>query len=441
MYKSDETESGYIDNGTPDCYDGSALRDVEVIRETKTNVIARGRRYGRLWFLKGLREEFRDSAAMRRMLQKEFEIHSRLRHPAVPQVVGLEEVEGLGLCIVQEWIDGATLHDMLQNVKMRSTEKRRLMRDIVQTVAYLHSRGIVHRDLKPTNVMIRDVGKEVALIDYGLADTTDYVEMKGPAGTPGFISPEQQASGGANPADDVFSLGMMMRALSPGLRRLANRCTGPVKSRPKDAGALLKLMDSRARRPRVIMCVVAALLVAVIAVLGINRIRSLEDSSRVASERVGRLSDENARNAALVASLEDSLANVNGSLLHAKEELANVNGSLLHAKEELDRLTEYENLKQSAIREGCRMIDDILQNQDRIIDAKDPDKLLDEFMGIITKEMDTAYKTIKDYCSSLEKKGLTKEDLETIYSTLNIYHSKQQVEYQNKWIKKVTPVQ
>ncbi|MDE6288954.1 MAG: protein kinase, partial [Muribaculaceae bacterium] len=202
MISHEDRESGYI--GLPDenSYVDSEMRDIEVLRVTKTNVIARGRRYGRQWFIKGLREELRDSATMRKQLLKEFEIHSRLRHPAVVQAVGLENIDGLGLCIIQEWVEGVTLREALRNGKINSSEKRRIMRDIVAAVAYLHSRGIVHRDLKPSNVMIRDIGREIVLIDFGLADTADYVEIKAPAGTPGFISPEQLDYGGTSPSDD-----------------------------------------------------------------------------------------------------------------------------------------------------------------------------------------------------------------------------------------------
>lgn len=426
MNQFDEQESGYMGNVETDCYVGSAIHDVEVIRETKTNVIARGRRYGRQWFLKGLRKELRDSAVMQRQLQKEFEIHSRLRHPAVPQVVGLENVEGLGLCIVEEWIEGVTLREMLQKENLGSAEKRRLMRDLTETVAYLHSRGIVHRDLKPANVMVRDVGKEVVLIDYGLADTADYVEIKGPAGTPGFISPEQEDSGGADTADDVFSLGVMMRALTPFYKRLANRCTGPLKSRPKDANALLKLIDVRAKKPRIIMGVVATILVIVISALGINRIRSLEKSSRIASEQVSKLSDENARNAALVSSLDDSLSNLNGNLLHAREEIL--------------KMTEYENLRRSAISNGCRMLDNLFYRHDRMASA---DSISDamEFAAKIAKFAETTVKAIKDYGESLDNSGLTQEDIETVSSTLTNYYGSQYSKFAQKWLKMRSPDQ
>lgn len=418
MNSKNQSESGFIGSPEEDCLIGSSMGDVEVIRVTRTNVIARGRRYGRLWFLKGLREELRDSAVMQRQIQKEFEIHSRLRHPGVPQVTGLENVDGLGLCIVEEWIEGKTLYDTLQNDKLRSSEKRRVMRDVVETVAYLHSKGIVHRDLKPANVMIRDVGGETVLIDYGLADTADYVEIKGPAGTPGFISPEQKESGGANPGDDVYSLGVMMRELTPRLNRLADRCTGSVKSRPKDAGALLKLIDSRAGRPRKIMYVVAAFLLLIVAGLGINRIKGLENSSREASERVRELSEENIKNGALVSSLEDSLTNVTGNLQRAREEL--------------DNLSKYENLRQSAINDGCRLLDKILQRQDKVF-ANNGGPKIDEYSEIVTQLITGGNQAVKDYCSKLEKTGLTREDIESIYSTLTFYFSKNFTEYQKKW--------
>lgn len=419
-----QTESGFIEPLDTDCIIGSSIGEIEVIRVTKTNVIARGRRYGRLWFLKGLREELRDSAVMQRQIQKEFEIHSRLRHPGVPHVVGLENVAGLGFCIVEEWIEGAPLHSALEKGRLSSSEKRRVMRDVIETAAYLHSRGIVHRDLKPANVMIRDVGGETVLIDYGLADTADYVEIKAPAGTPGFISPEQEENGGASPGDDVYSLGVMMRELSPRHKRIADRCTGSVKSRPKDAGELLKLIDSRARRARIAKWVVAALIIAAVAVFGINRIRSLENSSLVASERISRLSDENAGNIALVSSLEDSLVKVNNNLQQAREEL--------------DRRSEYENLKQSAIRNGNRMLDDILLKQDKIISTEDPDIIREQFNDIVYK-MTQTYQKIQEYCDSLKKSGLTQEDIEVISSTLHLYFAKEYSEYQKKWLKIIYP--
>lgn len=60
MNNSKDRESGFIGMPEESSYVDSVMRDIEVLRITKTNVIARGRRYGRLWFIKALREELRD---------------------------------------------------------------------------------------------------------------------------------------------------------------------------------------------------------------------------------------------------------------------------------------------------------------------------------------------------------------------------------------------
>lgn len=422
MSELEEIESGYVSSAETGCYIGSTIGDVEVIRITKTNVIARGRRYGRQWLLKGLREELRGSSAMLRQLQKEFEIHSRLRCPSVVQVVGLENVEGLGLCIIQEWVEGVTLHEALRKDGLDSSERRRIIRELTKAVACLHANGIVHRDLKPSNVMIRDIGRELVLIDFGLADTADYVEVKGAAGTPGFISPEQMVTGGADPADDVYSLGVIMREVIPAYKRLADRCTGPLNRRPKDASALLKLIDARAKRPRIIACVAAAALLVALAVSGINRINILEYSYRTAAQRVGELSEENNRNAALVSSLEDSLTKITSNLQRASGEL--------------DRLSEYERMKQSAVKDGCLLIDKCLRRHDEtsFADCVTPDQI--EFNDRLMRVTHAVVKTMEDYCMSLDTIGLSKEDVEIIKATLTTYLANHYQYYQTQWLKK-----
>lgn len=233
-------ESGYVSREEGECYVGAEMRDVEEIRLTSDNVLARGRRYGRQWFIKSLRKELQGSTTMRRRLIKEFELHSRLRHPNIAQAAGFEEIDGLGPCIVQEWIDGENLHDALRRGNLTDADRRRVVREITRAAAYMHRCGIVHRDIKPSNIMVRNTGHESVLIDFGLADSDDYVEIKAAGGTEGFISPEQRESGGVNPADDVYSLGVVIKEVAPRYRKIANKCTGPVGKRPKDAGELLK---------------------------------------------------------------------------------------------------------------------------------------------------------------------------------------------------------
>lgn len=47
----------------------------------------------------------------------------------------------------------------------------KIMKNILQTVSYLHNLGIVHRDLKPENIMFQKANdmSSIKLIDFGLA--------------------------------------------------------------------------------------------------------------------------------------------------------------------------------------------------------------------------------------------------------------------------------
>ena len=424
MNQCEEPESGYIEASEADFYAGSTMWDVEVLRVTDTSVIARGRRYGRQWFLKGLRPEFGDSVAMKRQLLKEFELHSRLRHPSVVRAVALEEVEGIGLCIIQEWVEGSTLGETLRKGELTSAELRRIMRELA-AVAYLHSCGVVHRDLKPANVMIRDVGREVVLVDFGLADSSDYVELKQPAGTPGFISPEQMSDGGANPADDVYSLGVIMREACPRYGMISRRCTGRAARRPADAGSLLLAMRRRDRLPRIIWSVlIAAALVAVV-LFTVRRIISLENSARDSGALVSELSEKNARNAALVSTLQDSLSGVHLRLDDAENELAEVKG--------------YERLRQDALSRGYRRIDAALRKADREVFSKFTSADHFGYTDALIKLTGSLSETVEAYHSSLSGTGLSSEDAEKIKGDLYNYQAVKLSEYQNRWLKRINP--
>ncbi len=403
----------------------SVMRDIEVLRITKTNVIARGRRYGRLWFIKGLREEFRDSATMRKQLLKEFEIHARLRHPSIAQVVGFENIEGLGECIVEEWVEGKTLQDVLREGTINTMEKRRIMRDIVKAVAYLHARGIVHRDLKPANVMIRDIGREIVIVDFGLADTADYVEIKAPAGTPGFISPEQKDNGGASPADDVYSLGVIMNAMIPSYFSIARKCLQPLTERPADASRLLKLLDRRNRRPKIVVTSLLVISIALLATLAIGRIKSLERAVNDSDIRMAELNAQNHDNLALVSALEDSLAAVSGNLDNARGELA--------------KISEYENLKQSTLREGYKLIDNLLAQADRNVFSHLTPEDAYQFTAKVIELTNKLKTATDDYCASPGSSTLSQEDIERIRTDMFNYQAVKLSEYQNKWLKIINP--
>ena len=123
----DSSASGYL----PDSFEGisQTFTDAEILATSEVNVVAKAKRYGRWWLLKGLRKEVAGEAGYQQRLRKEFEILMQLQHPGVVMAVGLEDVEVLGLCIVMEYVDGVTLKEWLTKKPTRQM-RLRVMQDI-----------------------------------------------------------------------------------------------------------------------------------------------------------------------------------------------------------------------------------------------------------------------------------------------------------------------
>lgn len=208
--------------------------------------IAVASRYGRRMLLKCLPADCADDMRYREALIKEFEILSSLNHEHIVKAVSMDDVPGLGLCIVMEYIEGVPLNEYVNDGTPRKV-KLRLLHDVLSALAYIHSKRIVHRDLKPSNIMVAD-GARVKIIDFGLSDSNAYEILKQPAGTIGYVSPEQQAGMPADPRNDIYSLGVIMSEMKLGwmYASIVKRCTGELEKRPS-AEALQKALRSPGR--------------------------------------------------------------------------------------------------------------------------------------------------------------------------------------------------
>ena len=277
----DSSASGYLS----DSFEGisQTFTDVEILATSEVNVVAKAKRYGRWWLLKGLRKEVAGEAAYQQRLRKEFEILMQLQHPGVVMAVGLEDVEVLGLCIVMEYVDGVTLKEWLTEKPTRQM-RLRVMQEITDAVSYLHTKGIVHRDLKPTNIIVTSNGSHVKLIDFGLADTDSHTILKQPAGTPTYMSPEQIQTAVADGRNDIYSLGIIMQQMELGWRYhyIINRCLRPIEQRYQQMGDLQHAIHSTNSRIRRIAVWLGVLLImALILLLGMQMRRAKEQDEKL----------------------------------------------------------------------------------------------------------------------------------------------------------------
>ena len=228
--------------------------DFSTVPSNGYNLLIRAKRNGRWWLLKGLKEQYRQDTVYQVLLQKEYEITSQLQHPMVVSVFSLEEVEGLGLCIVMEWIEGQTLKEWLAQGKRTMKQRLHVADMLIEALAYVQSRQTQHRDLKPSNIMLTNDGQHLKLIDFGLSDTDSHTILKAAAGTEGYMAPDGPS--------DIYSLGCILRQLRLGWlsRMVIRKCCAPSNRRYTDVETIKRDLHRCWLGPKwilLIICLVA----------------------------------------------------------------------------------------------------------------------------------------------------------------------------------------
>ena len=256
-----DTASGII--SSQEAHSSERFSDFTPIPCKGFNILCKAKRYGRWWVLKGLKEQYRQDENYKNLLHKEFDILISLQHPNIVSAYSMEEIPEMGTCIVMEWIDGITL----EHWSGRKTEGEGIFLQLLDAVHYIHAKQIVHRDLKPSNIMITHNGNHVKLIDFGLSDTDDFAILKQPAGTQGYISPEQIVSQQADIRNDIFSIGCILEKILPGkpYTAIIKRCKAPIAQRYANVDELkADFLARRNSHQSVIMRIAIATLACII---------------------------------------------------------------------------------------------------------------------------------------------------------------------------------
>jgi len=163
-------------------------------------------------------------------LREEIYIMCQLDHP---NIVRLEEVyeSHSEIYLVQELCLGGELFDRLdEQPDYHYTEAQcaRLIKSMLCSVRYIHSKGIIHRDLKLENFLFSDTGdeSELKMIDFGLSKHFKFGEVQHEAvGTPYTVAPEV-IRGSYDERCDVWAIGVITYLLLSGESPFGG-CGGP----------------------------------------------------------------------------------------------------------------------------------------------------------------------------------------------------------------------
>lgn len=236
----DTVEPALADGGLPDINNSYvSLRTVAKGGQGQV-VLYEDKTLGRKVAVKSLLGSQEKNRESRGRFVVEAKVTSRLDHPSIPPVHGLFGDSGDRLYMAMKMINGMTLSEYLEQVRVNYSregtakydvkkdlfERLNIFRRVCYAMEYAHEHNVAHCDLKPDNIMIGRYN-ETYVMDWGIALTREQIEEKRAvsgrkiAGTPRFLSPEA-VSGDEKwkddekvrrygwMSDDVYALGLIL---------------------------------------------------------------------------------------------------------------------------------------------------------------------------------------------------------------------------------------
>ncbi|HZF55362.1 MAG TPA: serine/threonine-protein kinase [Polyangiaceae bacterium] len=172
---------------------------------------------------------------------------AHIDHPNVAAATDFGKLPDGSFFLVQEYIRGITLHDLIKQGPIPPARAVRIARQIALALDACHQMGVVHRDVKPRNVMLEEGRNDfVKLIDFGLAKVpvdristigeNEMAKSRRPVtalgvvfGTIAYISPEASfGMGSVSEKSDLYALGVMLYEMLAGAHPFDTKSSGEL---------------------------------------------------------------------------------------------------------------------------------------------------------------------------------------------------------------------
>jgi CHASE1-domain containing sensor protein len=160
-----------------------------------------------------------DAAALARF-EREVRLTAELTHPNTIAIFDYGHTPDGRFYYAMEYIDGVTLHDVLEHDGEQSIARTiHLVKQVAGALREAHEVGLVHRDLKPSNLMITrrgGVADFVKVLDFGVVKQIGRPDVGGDggaSGTVGYSAPEALLGQAVDHRADLYSIGVTWYAL------------------------------------------------------------------------------------------------------------------------------------------------------------------------------------------------------------------------------------
>lgn len=137
-------------------------------------------------------------------------------HNQIPQLLAFFE-EDAEFYLIQEYVMGHPLSQELPSRKIiPENSVIDILRDLLQTLAFIHNNGVIHRDIKPSNIIRRHSDWKLVLIDFGAVKELTIPQLDNQEQTPFTIgigtkgyAPSEQCFGRPQYSSDIYAVGMI----------------------------------------------------------------------------------------------------------------------------------------------------------------------------------------------------------------------------------------
>mmetsp|Transcript_33129 Transcript_33129/g.30043 ORF Transcript_33129/g.30043 Transcript_33129/m.30043 type:complete len:274 (-) Transcript_33129:385-1206(-) len=165
-------------------------------------------------------------------LKKEFKMLRQLHHDQVIQYFSIYRPKRMSCenCIefgfLMEYMSGGSLEqyisDEYQNITHQN--KKKIMKQILLGLNYLHENKIIHRDLKPANILLSNDKQLVKITDFGISIKTnnDSSAKRTLVGTPWYMAPEVINQEAYSSKADIWSVACCFFHLATGKKPYHN---------------------------------------------------------------------------------------------------------------------------------------------------------------------------------------------------------------------------
>jgi TolB-like protein len=131
--------------------------------------------------------------------EREIQLAARLQHPHIVPLLTAGAAGDL-LYYVMPFISGESLRlKLAREGELPILEAVRVLREVVDALAYAHRNGVVHRDIKPDNILLSE--GHAVITDFGVAKAvsassggSSLTSLGVALGTPAYMAPEQAAA-------------------------------------------------------------------------------------------------------------------------------------------------------------------------------------------------------------------------------------------------------